>query len=181
MRNLILLFLLCCSAGALADVFKCKQGGRTIYSQYPCSEDAEIVKSKLTTSLDMSSPSPKAVGSASLVLSLDGGLGYRVNGTVKGIPVRFHVDTGASTTTIPSKVAIKAGIYECHQRTYSTANGMIQGCAATASEITFGNFRVANVEVSILPFLSDEPLLGMNVLRLFKVEQQPGGVLRISN
>lgn len=181
MRCVFLLVLLCCSAEVLADAFKCKENGRTIYSQHPCGDDAVFVDQKISSSADDVLPVPvmPSGGFASLILSLDGGLGYRVDGTVKGVPVRFHVDTGASFTTIPRSVAVKAGIYECRQKMYSTANGTIQGCAATAREITFGNFRVTNVEVSILPF-SDTPLLGMNVLRLFRVEQQPGGVMTIS-
>jgi len=180
MRIAFLLVLLFCSAGAFAEVYKCKQDARTIYSQHPCSEDATVIGSKLTVSLDSASPPPsKPIGSASLVLSSDG-VGYRVSGAVKGVPVRFHVDTGATTTSISSAVATKAGIYECHHRMFSTANGMIQGCVATASEITFGNFRVMNVEVVVMPFMSGDSLLGLNVLRLFRVEQQPGGVMKIS-
>lgn len=182
MRSALLVILLCSSAGVLAEAYKCKQDGRTVYTPYPCGVDAVVVDSRLTGAVvePESSFSAKRTGPSSLVLSLDGALGYRVDGTVKGVPVLFHVDTGASHTSISSKLAMQAGIYGCDRRGFSrTANGTVPVCNVRVPQITFGNFQVNNIEVTVMPNL-DSSLLGMNVLRYFKVEQQPGGLLRIS-
>jgi clan AA aspartic protease (TIGR02281 family) len=105
---------------------------------------------------------------------------YFSSGYVNGLPVVFLVDTGASMVSISSSVASRAGIQSCAPIKVSTANGDVQGCTATVSEISFGGFRIANVPVTILPNMYADGLLGMNVLRNFRIEQV-GGKMRISN
>lgn len=47
-------------------------------------------------------------------------------------------------------------------------------------KITFGKFTLDNVEVTIMPNMSSDALLGMNVLKNFRIEQV-GNVMRISS
>ena len=76
-------------------------------------------------------------------------------------------------------MADRAGITACAPRTFDTANGRVEGCLARIDELTFGGFSLRDTEVAVMPNLASEALLGMNVLRLFRMEQQDGA-LRIS-
>ncbi|SEN25670.1 retropepsin-like aspartic protease family protein [Nitrosomonas marina] len=96
---------------------------------------------------------------------------YFSSGAINGSPVVFMIDTGATTVSISAEIAARAGIKECQPRIVSTANGLVDACSATVSDLTFGKYRLVHVDVTILPDLSGEALLGMNVLRHFRIEQ----------
>lgn len=104
---------------------------------------------------------------------------YYASGTTNGYPVVFLIDTGASMVSISSRTARMAGIENCTTRQFSTANGSVQGCVALASELSFGPFRFRNIQVSILPNLANEALLGMNALSPLAITQH-NGILNIS-
>jgi len=104
---------------------------------------------------------------------------YFSSGAVNGIPVVFMIDTGATVVSVSAEIASRAGIQKCtHQKT-TTANGIVNACKAIVPEVTFGEFRLTNVEVMVMPNLPGNPLLGMNVLRNFHLEQIDQ-VMRIS-
>lgn len=96
---------------------------------------------------------------------------YFSSGTVNGFPVVFMVDTGATTISISEDTAARAGIRECNQARFNTANGNIVGCKAIVPMIEFGRYKIGNVEVAIMKNLTSHSLLGMNVLQLFKMQQ----------
>lgn len=104
---------------------------------------------------------------------------YVVDGTVAGTPVRFMLDTGATITAVSADFAQRARLYSCRPTTSNTANGTTSACLARVAELSFGHFRMTDVDVLILPQMSGEALLGMNVLRHFGIEQR-GGAMRIS-
>lgn len=105
---------------------------------------------------------------------------YSVNGTIGGTPLLFMLDTGATVTSVSNGFALRAQIPLCRPTTTNTANGVANACMARVPELSFGNFRVTDVDVMILPQLvGSEALLGMNVLRHFGIEQR-NGVMRIS-
>ena len=60
-----------------------------------------------------------------------------------------------------------------------TANGNVNACMAIVPEVSFGGFRLTDIEVAIMPNMSGDALLGMNVLRKFHIEQI-GEAMRIS-
>lgn len=103
---------------------------------------------------------------------------YYVGGSINGQKVTFMVDTGATVTAISQAVADIAKLENCRAATFNTANGVARGCIGYAQTVTFGKFRLNNVEVSTGPGMMT-PLLGMNVLSYFHLEQK-GDVLRIS-
>ncbi len=105
---------------------------------------------------------------------------YFSSGTVNEAPVVFMIDTGATNVSISSEIASRAGIQECIPRLVSTANGKVNACTATASEVTFGKFQLTNIEVTIMPNMPDNALLGMNILRNFRIEQVDK-IMRISS
>lgn len=119
-------------------------------------------------------------GRGSLDLLQDSGGHYAVDGAVGLTPLRFMLDTGATITAVSNDFALRARIPSCRPTTTNTANGVSNACLARVPELSFGPFRVTDVDVMILPRLSDSrALLGMNVLRHFSIEQR-GGAMRIS-
>ncbi|MEI2769152.1 MAG: retropepsin-like aspartic protease [Nitrosomonas sp.] len=96
---------------------------------------------------------------------------YFSSGAVNGVPVVFLIDTGATTVAISKQIASRVGIQKCIPQQMATANGIVNACKTIVPEITFGEFRLTNVEVMVMPNLPGNPLLGMNVLRNFHIEQ----------
>jgi len=104
---------------------------------------------------------------------------YFSSGTINDAPVVFLIDTGATNVSVSRDLAIRAGIRKCQSHQVMTANGSVNACMATVPEITFGAFQLTNIEVMVMPNMSDEALLGMNALRNFRIEQVDR-VMRIS-
>lgn len=109
-------------------------------------------------------------GVAVLEASRDGH--YFSSGTVNGFPVVFMVDTGATYVSIGEDTAARAGISRCTQTMFNTANGQAVGCKAIVPMIEFAGYAITNVEVAISKGIQGRSLLGMNVLRLFKMQQE---------
>lgn len=105
---------------------------------------------------------------------------FRIPGKVNDRAVTFLVDTGASSVTISRKMANEIGIYDCtFVGSSSTANGRVDICRAHGIAIEFGSIRVPNIELSIVPNMDDEVLLGMSVLKHMQM-QQSNGTLRLA-
>lgn len=151
----------------------------TIFSKYP--PDSLKKRAHTTPAVPTTAAQPPAevIDGISLALQQTREGHYFSSGTVNGFPVVFLVDTGATTVSISQTVASRAGIPSCTPRLVSTANGTTKACATTVPEISFGKFRITNVEVNIMPNMSEDALLGMNVLRNFRIEQTEG-TMRIS-
>lgn len=124
-------------------------------------------------------PAPNVAGGGFMELRQGAGGHYIVDGTVAGTPVRFMLDTGATITAVSADFAQRARLYSCRPTTSNTANGTTSACLARVGELSFGHFRMTDVDVLIMPQMSGEALLGMNVLRHFGIEQR-GGAMRIS-
>jgi clan AA aspartic protease (TIGR02281 family) len=143
---------------------------------------AEDVMVSLSNSLGLvAMSSGQAVeGQGSLILQRVVGGHYAVEGTINQLPVHFLVDTGATAVAVSENFAKHAGIKECIKAKSRTANGLTDICIAIASELTIEQFRLKNVEINYGKGMSDDTfLLGMNVIGLFKMEQQ-GDVMRLS-
>ena len=104
---------------------------------------------------------------------------FRIDGAIQGEPVRFLIDTGASTVSVSGSLARRAGIDCRTPSTFNTANGIVQVCMGRAARLDFGPFSIENVSVAILPKLASDALLGMNALRHLRLEQT-GNTLRLS-
>jgi len=103
---------------------------------------------------------------------------FYLTGTINGRELAFMVDTGASTIAIGDTLAGKLDLGPCRPRQYSTASGTVSGCEATADRVEVAGLRLSDVPVAVLPG-GDTVLLGMNVLRHFRIEQQ-GGRMRLT-
>ena len=113
----------------------------------------------------------------SVVLGTDHTGNYVMYGSINGVFVRFVVDTGASVTSVSQRVARHMGLLGCVPARSTTANGAAQVCIATAQDLQFGDFRVQNVQVAIMPDMEAQALLGMNVLRQFHITQNGGEMI----
>jgi len=96
--------------------------------------------------------------------------------TVENVPATFMVDTGASVTSVSSELARQAGIRNCKEVQFQTANGPANGCIALVARMTLGNFVLENITVAVMPN-SETNLLGANVLRNFQVRQSDTSML----
>lgn len=104
--------------------------------------------------------------------------GYFINGTINQHPTTFQVDTGAGITSIPIELAKIVGVTNCNNHSFETANGSVVGCVGIVPELTFGNFRVENVEIAVMPNMKNS-LLGMNILSNIRVESS-NGLMRLT-
>lgn len=97
---------------------------------------------------------------------------YVLAGEINGRAVHFLVDTGASLTSVPGRLAAELGLQSCTPREFHTAAGSRMGCVGVVDELSFGPFRARQVQVAIMPEMEGEALLGMNLLASLRMEHQ---------
>ncbi|MDD3352023.1 retropepsin-like aspartic protease [Zoogloea sp.] len=130
----------------------------------------------------------QVLADGALELRLGRGGHYEVGGSVEGLPVRFLVDTGASVSSVSRALGERLGIRACpavgfdlsasHEpgccrpQVFSTANGQVEACVARVPSLRFGPFEVRHARVAVMPGMDDQALLGMDVLRHFRLVQQ---------
>lgn len=168
-RPVLFIFLILLLSPARADmVYKCKNTrGSMLYQEKPCTDESQPVSSWGSAS------------GAPLVMSQGDNGHYSVDGTINKQRLNFVIDTGASLVSIPQGIATSAGLSCLRQVTMRTGNGMVNACATIIQQLQFGSFTMKNVKAIIAPNL-DQPLLGMNVLDQFRVEQD-NGEMRLSS
>ncbi len=150
-------------------IYKCNnpQVG-TVYKKSPCIEEGQTV-----------SKWEEPVREQKTISIRQGNSGhYFLEGEVNSTTFTFVVDTGASGVALPSSIAVAAKI-DCKVHVAAnTANGITDGCYVTLPVLRFGPFQLENIKAMILPNL-EQPLLGMDVLERFNIEQDHGE-MRIS-
>lgn len=178
MTRWLLALALCVSLPASAAIFKCKKAdGSFMYQEKPCDAETQSVGTLNTGSggVEMDSKDPRDANAAFYIDQSANGH-YFVDGTVNEKPLNFVVDTGASVISLPGGIANAANLH-CEQLVrMNTANGTAAACKVVINKLTFGKFILRNVEAVIVPNLS-QPLLGMNVLSRFNVEQRNGQMI----
>lgn len=171
------------SANACAGtIYKCKNAaGVMLYQEKPCEKEIQAISSWASTSTSTaeSDTDPNAATKdAPLVIGQGNGGHYYIDGAVNDSYLNFVIDTGATVVALPLSFAANAGVKCQKQALMSTGNGVTQGCSVTIQKLKFGNFTLRSVEAVVMPNLS-QPLLGMNVLKQFRVEQD-NGQMRLS-
>ena len=100
---------------------------------------------------------------------------FYLPGNINGHPVSFLVDTGASSTVIPVRVARNAGIRAAVQVPVETASGKTTAGASEGNLLTLGVFSLADVKILVQEGLTT-PLLGMDVLSGFSISHNNGAM-----
>lgn len=181
--RLICLTLLClASGGAAAEaVHKCKDTqGRMIYQSAPCAHSDVSVSTwsaqgAITLDTD---DGAEAKAQRVLILRQQGSGHYFATGAINSKPLSFIVDTGASLVSLPRALAYQAGISCTQQVMMQTANGNASACVGNIARLRIGDFLMKDIPAMIVPNLA-QPLLGMNVLQQFHIEQD-NGEMRLS-
>lgn len=96
---------------------------------------------------------------------------FYVEGSVNGQPVRFLVDTGASSIAVTDALAAQAGLEGGEAVQFRTANGTRMGRLVRAHSITVGPLQARNMTVGTgyTGSSDQDALLGQNFLRQFEV------------
>jgi aspartyl protease family protein len=98
-------------------------------------------------------------------------------GSVDGRRIDFLVDTGATRTALPGRLADALGLEPGRAVRSSTAGGTVTGYETQVDLVLEGGVAVQRLRVTVLPDLG-APLLGMDVLGRLRFTQQDG-LLRI--
>ena len=97
------------------------------------------------------------------------------DGAINGNPVRFLVDTGASTVALPASEAVRLGIdYRKGQLgTTSTAGGVVPVYRVMLDSVRLGAIELTGVEAAVIEQGLSVALLGMSFLN--RVEMKRDG------
>lgn len=120
-------------------------------------------------------------GASQLILYASDGRHFHIQGKINNTSVEFLLDTGATLTAINENLAERAQIKtNSRTTTVSTANGNVEAQMGTIAQLEFGPFTLYNIEVFIVPNLSEQALLGMNALKHFNWRKE-GNTLTLSS
>lgn len=121
-------------------------------------------------------PKPTFSGDGSMEVPRAANGHFYLPGSIENVPVTFMVDTGATVTSLSASLARQAGIYNCKEMQFQTANGAATGCIALVPRMKLGNFELQNITVAVMPNM-EVNLLGANVLRNFQISQNDSSML----
>lgn len=115
-----------------------------------------------------------------LILQADAAGHYRGIALVNQRPVRFMIDTGATYTVIPNKIAVMLGLPVGSNVQTKTAGGLVQDKATNLQSLKIGHIEIRDAYAVINDHI-DEMLIGMNMLRLFQINQSNGRMILTFN
>ena len=96
---------------------------------------------------------------------------FYIRAEVNGTAIRFLVDTGASTTVLGPRDAVRVGIDVsglAFTQRFRTANGMVRGAPVRLRTLAIGPVTFRDVRASVNEVPLGSPLLGVSTLQLFK-------------
>lgn len=162
-------FILAMLAGAsfsAADLSSCTNAGQIVGMQ------AQVVR-QVTAEPNMAGATSQwviigqsDVGDGSELKRAEDGLFYAI-GVVNGVPIRFLVDTGASTIVLTAQDAARAGLKpdEHHFReSAETANGQAQMARVTLESLAVGKVQSSQISAAVVREGLGVSLLGQNWL-----------------
>lgn len=98
---------------------------------------------------------------------------YVATGLINQTPAVYLLDTGATYTVVPRKLAQAIHLKIGQPVTLSTANGDITNFATTIDSLSIGNITLHNVRAVINPNTNDEfILLGMSALKTLELNHR---------
>lgn len=100
-------------------------------------------------------------------LALDNSGHFHAEASVNGVPVRFMVDTGASTVALPASVAKRLNIDYLSgvQSVAQTANGPVSVYRVSLASVKVGAVELRSVEGVVVEHGLETALLGMSFLK----------------
>jgi aspartyl protease family protein len=175
--SVAIMFLMSVPATA-GTIYKCKNAaGVMLYQEKPCEKEVQAISSWASTS-GVEIEDDSATENKTLVIGQGNGGHYFIEGAVNDSYLNFVIDTGATVVTLPLATAANAGVKCRGKAMMQTGNGVSQACTAIIQKLRFGHFTLHYVQALVAPNLG-QPLLGMNVLKQFRVEQD-NGEMRLS-
>jgi aspartyl protease family protein len=110
----------------------------------------------------------------SVTLAADARGHFVAEGAVNGNPVRFLVDTGASTVALPASEAQRLGIdYRKGQRGFSnTAGGQVAVYRVRFDTVKLGSIELAGIDGVVIEQGLDIALLGMSFLNRVEMKRE---------
>lgn len=171
------IFVIDGSRRVLAQGAESPEGVRLI-STDTVAEQAEIDigGKRETVKLGMVMAGFQPVGPASVTLFADARGHFFADGTINGSPVRFLVDTGATTVALSGEQATRLGIdYRKNGRAgyASTAGGVVRSYVLTLQKVEIGPIVLYNVEAGVVEGPHPrEALLGMSVLGRLSMKRE---------
>jgi len=105
---------------------------------------------------------------------------FRGTALINGIPMPFLIDTGATKTVIPAKMAITARLPYGRYVQANTAGGKVAERETIINTIQIGNAVIRNLDAHTNAHL-DEVLIGMNTLKYFRMTQEGKTLSLVAN
>jgi len=96
---------------------------------------------------------------------------YYLQGKINNQLIKFIIDTGATTVSIPENFARKINLNFGQMVKISTASGPADGHLTKISSLIIDPIEFNDLTAIIMPSMADEALLGMNVLKKFEILQ----------
>jgi clan AA aspartic protease (TIGR02281 family) len=115
-------------------------------------------------------PAPLSQLPISVVLHADLYGHYRGTVSINNIAMPFLIDTGATQTVVPTKMAYAARLPLGKAFQVSTANGLSVNRLTHINHLKIGNVSIKGLEASTTDHL-EEVLIGMNTLKYFHMTQ----------
>ena len=100
---------------------------------------------------------------------------FHADGYINNIPIRFLIDTGASTVALNSETATRIGIdYLSGERAVAvTASGYAETYIVSLEEVEVGGMKLRHVDASVIEGPQPStPLLGMSFLGQFDMRRE---------
>jgi len=118
-------------------------------------------------------------GSVQVLLQANRQGHFIAQGQINGQPVRFMVDTGATTVALDQALADRLGVKRGWPQQIQTASGQVRGYSAVLDSVTLGDIQLRRVSAVIIPDMGLESLLGMSFLRELTLIKRDGQLLLI--
>lgn len=99
---------------------------------------------------------------------------YYWNGSINGQPITFMIDTGASRTLIPEKIAKQEQLKTLTSTMFETAGGTVPGEIIQGNLVLQGGVSMSNLRMSIIYGNNSQALLGMDVISRLHMTQGNG-------
>lgn len=114
-------------------------------------------------------------GPAEVVLKRNRSGHYIAPGQINGQDVLFLLDTGATTISVPERIAQQAGLIPGRPSRVTTASGIVEVYQTQLDTVQLGNIRMSQASGHINPHMpSDIVLLGMSFMQNLELTQRDG-------